>query len=89
MRASQEYGAEVVLHGDAKAAFTRIFEISEERGLTFVHPFDDVEVVTGHASCGLGIMQDPPDVCTIVVVVVLSGGNVGLAHLGELLRVLA
>ena len=51
VRASREYGAEVILHGDASAAFHKVQEVSDERGLTFVHPFDDAEVVAGHASC--------------------------------------
>ena len=60
--ASREYGAEVVLHGDARAAFSRVLELADERGMTFVHPFDDEEVVAGHASCGLEIVEDLPDV---------------------------
>jgi threonine dehydratase len=79
VRASRAYGAEVVLHGDAKAAFARVREISEERGLTFVHPFDDVEVVTGHASCGLEILEQLPDVRTIVVPVGGGGLSSGIA----------
>ena len=77
VRASREYGAEVILHGDASAAFIRVREISEERGLTFVHPFDDEEVVAGHASCGLEIIEDCPDVGTVVVPV--GGGGLSSA----------
>lgn len=77
VRASREYGAEVVLHGDAAAAFVRVRELSEERGLTFVHPFDDKEVVAGHASCGLEILEQCADVGTIVVPV--GGGGLSSA----------
>ena len=77
VRASREYGAEVVLHGDATAAFRRVHEISEERGLTFVHPFDDIDVIAGHASCGLEILEDTPEVGTIVVPV--GGGGLSSA----------
>lgn len=77
VRASRGYGAEVVLHGDAAAAFVRVRELSEERGLTFVHPFDDEEVVVGHASCGLEILEELPDVGTIVVPV--GGGGLSSA----------
>ena len=77
VRASREYGAEVVLHGDAAAAFVRVRELSEERGLTFVHPFDDEEVVAGHASCGLEILDDLPEVATVVVPV--GGGGLSSA----------
>jgi len=79
VRASREYGAEVVLHGDARAAFAKVRELSEERGLTFVHPFDDPEVVAGHASCGLEILEDLPDVGTIVVPVGGGGLASGIA----------
>ncbi len=78
VRASREYGAEVILHGDAKAAFVRVREISEERGLRFVHPFDDEEVVAGHASCGLEILEDLPHVGTIVVPVGGGGLSSGI-----------
>ena len=77
VRASRAYGAEVILHGDAAAAFVRVREISEERGLTFVHPFDDEEVVAGHASCGLEILEELPDVGTVAVPV--GGGGLSSA----------
>jgi threonine dehydratase len=78
-QASREYGAEVVLHGDAKAAFKKVFELCEERGLTFVHPFDDPEVVLGHGSCALEILDDLPEVGAIVVPVGGGGLSSGIA----------
>ena len=53
--ASKSYGAEVILHGDARAAFVKVLEVSKDRGLTFLHPFDDEEVIVGHGSCARGI----------------------------------
>lgn len=79
VRASRAYGAEVVLHGDARAAFARVREISEERGLTFVHPFDDREVVAGHAGCGLEILEDLPQAGTLVVPIGGGGLASGIA----------
>lgn len=73
VEASRGYGAEVVLHGDAAAAFERAIELADERGLRFVHPFDDAEVVLGHGSCALEILEDLPDVATVVVPV--GGGG--------------
>jgi len=73
VEASRGYGAEVILHGNASEAFERAFQVADERGLRFVHPFDDEEVVAGHASCGLEIVEDLPDVGTIVVPV--GGGG--------------
>lgn len=79
VQASRDYGAEVILHGDAKAAFAKAFELAEERNLRFVHPFDDEEVVAGHGSCGLEILEDLPDVGTIVVPVGGGGLLSGIA----------
>ncbi|HSW30263.1 MAG TPA: threonine/serine dehydratase [Longimicrobiales bacterium] len=73
VEASRGYGAEVVLHGDAREAFAKAHALAEERGLRFVHPFDDEEMVAGHGSCALEIMEDLPDVGTIVVPV--GGGG--------------
>jgi threonine dehydratase len=79
VEASRGYGADVVLHGTAREAFARAFEIAEERGMRFVHPFDDEEVVAGHGSCGLEIMEDLPDVGTVVVPVGGGGLVSGIA----------
>ena len=40
---------------------------SRERGLAFVHPFDDPGLIAGHGSGGLEILEDPPDVDVVVV----------------------
>lgn len=86
IEASRAYGAEVVLHGDTGAAFERAFEIAEERGLTFVHPFDDEEVVAGHGSCALEIFEDLPDVACIVVPVGGGGLISGIAAAAATVR---
>ncbi|MFQ5679278.1 MAG: threonine/serine dehydratase [Gemmatimonadota bacterium] len=85
--ASRAYGAEVVLHGDVFAAFARARALAEERGLTFVHPFDDPAIVAGHASAGLEILEQlrpPPD----AVVVPVGGGGLiaGIASAVKLRR---
>lgn len=79
IEASRGYGAEVILHGTAAQAFERAFELAEERGLTFVHPFDDPEVVAGHGSCGLEIVEDLADVAAVVVPVGGGGLLSGIA----------
>ena len=69
-----DYGAEVILHGaDAGETFAEMERIRDERGLTFAHPFDDPEVIAGHGSVGLEILEDLPDVD--VVVVGVGGGG--------------
>lgn len=86
VEASRGYGAEIVLHGDARAAFARAFALAEERGLRFVHPFDDEEVVAGHGSCALEIMEDLPDLGAIVVPVGGGGLVSGIAAAAAAVR---
>lgn len=86
VEASRGYGAEVILHGTAKEAFSRAFELADERGLRFVHPFDDEEVVAGHGSCALEILEDLPDVGTIVVPVGGGGLVSGIAAAAAAVR---
>jgi threonine dehydratase len=74
VEACLDYRAEVVLHGaDVGETFAEMERIRDERGLTFVHPFDDPEVIAGHGSVGLEILEDLPDVD--VVVVGIGGGG--------------
>jgi threonine dehydratase len=72
--ACRGYGAEVVLEGaHVGEAFQALERIRDERGLTFVHPFEDAAVVAGHGSVGLEIIDDLPGVD--VVVVGVGGGG--------------
>jgi threonine dehydratase len=68
------YGARVVLHGaHVGETFAEMERIRDAEGLTFVHPFDDAEVIVGHGSIGLELLEDVPDVD--VVVVGVGGGG--------------
>ena len=60
VEASRAYGAEVVLHGAVHEAFAECFRLRDERGLTFVHPFDDPLIIAGAGTVGLEIMEDAP-----------------------------
>ncbi|MEA2546479.1 MAG: threonine dehydratase [Chloroflexota bacterium] len=74
VEACRGYGAEVVLEGaHVGEAFAVLERIRDERGLTFVHPFEDRAVIAGHGSVGLEILEDLPDVD--VVVVGIGGGG--------------
>jgi len=70
------YGAEVVLHPDRATLFDRLREVERERGLTFVHPFDDPVVLAGAGTVGLEIAEDARDV-DVVIVPVGGGGLMG------------
>jgi threonine dehydratase len=78
--ACRGYGAEVVLEGaHVGGAFAALERIRDERGLTFVHPFDDAAVIAGHGSAGLEIVEDLPDIDVLVVGVGGGGLISGLA----------
>jgi threonine dehydratase len=66
------YGGEPVLTTNPLMAEAQ--RIQAERGLTLVHPFDDPAMIAGHASAGLEILEDLPDVDAVVVPV--GGGGV-------------
>jgi threo-3-hydroxy-L-aspartate ammonia-lyase len=56
--ACRDYGAEVVLHGDTTVeALSESERLRDERGLTFVHPFDDPEVVAGQGTVALELVE--------------------------------
>ena len=65
---TKSYGAEVVLHGDVNHdPCAKAYELAEEYGYTFVHPFDDLEVATGQGSIAMEIVKELPTVDTILV----------------------
>ena len=73
------YGAEVVLHADRPTLFDRLREVERERGMTFVHPFDDPVGLAGAGTCGLEIAEDVPDADVVVVPVGGGGLMAGVA----------
>jgi threonine dehydratase len=61
-------GAEAVLRGDSYSdAYAHALELEARRGLSFVHPFDDPDVIAGNGSVGLEILDELPDVDVVVV----------------------
>jgi threonine dehydratase len=72
--AARSYGAEVVLYGaHVGETFERMEQLRDERGLTFVHPFNDPHIIAGQGTVGLEIIEDLPEVD--VVVVGVGGGG--------------
>jgi threonine dehydratase len=66
--ATRGYGAEVVLHGTIwDEANEKAKELVRTQGLTYVHPFDDAELIAGQGTLGLEIVQDWPEVDAVVV----------------------
>jgi len=84
--ATRGYGAEIVLHGNMTELLPKLHEIQAERGLTFVHPFDDAYVIAGQGTVGLEIMEDVPE-ADVVIVGVGGGGLIsGVAAAVKQLR---
>src|SRR5438445_5878226 len=66
--ATKGYGAEVVLHGTIwDEANEKAKELVRTQGLTYVHPFDDEQLIAGQGTLGLEIVQDWPDVDAVIV----------------------
>jgi len=66
--ATKGYGAEVVLHGMIwDEANEKAKELVRDQGLTYVHPFDDEQLIAGQGTLGLEIVQDWPDVDAVIV----------------------
>ncbi len=67
-------GAETVVHGDSyEEAEIRALELQQERGLTMIEPFDDPLVIAGQGTVGLELLEDVPQLDTVIVP--LSGGG--------------
>lgn len=80
-------GAEVMLCGDVfDEACARAYEIAEETGATFVHPFDDLEVATGQGSIAMEIIKELPTVDYILVPIGGGGLCSGVATLARMLN---
>jgi len=74
------HGAKVVLHGDMfDDAHARAKELALEEGYVFVHPFDDDKVIAGAGTVGLELLEDAPDLDTIVVPIGGGGLMSGIA----------
>jgi len=84
---TKAYGAEVILHGDVyDDAFEKARELAEETGCTFVHPFDDDDVITGQGTITMEIIQELPTVDYIFAPVGGGGLISGVAALAKMLN---
>ncbi len=78
--ATKSYGAEVVLRGSSyDEAFAYARQLQREKGLAFIHPFDDLDVMAGQGTVGLDIVDSLPDVEAVVVPVGGGGLIAGIA----------
>lgn len=84
---TRSYGAEVVLYGNVyDEACEKAYELAEENGYTFIHPFNDLRVATGQGTIAMEIIQDLPFVDYILVPIGGGGLACGVSTLAKLLR---
>ena len=84
---TKSYGAEVVLHGDVyDEACNRAYELAEEHGYTFIHPFDDEAVATGQGTIAMEIFKELPLVDYILCPIGGGGLATGVSTLAKLLN---
>lgn len=84
---TKSYGAEVILHGscyDEACAYAT--ELAEEKGYTFIHPFNDLEVATGQGTIAMEIIKELPLVDYILVPVGGGGLATGVSSLAKMLN---
>jgi threonine dehydratase len=84
---TKDYGANVILHGEVfDDAAELAAQLSEEKGLTYVHPFNDLTLATGQGTIAYEIFQDLPDVDIILVPIGGGGLAAGVSTLAKLLN---
>lgn len=81
------YGAEVILYGDVyDESCQKAYELAEEHGYTFIHPFDDLAVATGQGTIAMEIFKELPLVEYILVPIGGGGLATGISVLAKLLN---
>ena len=84
---TKSYGAEVVLYGDVyDEACAKAYELADEHGYTFIHPFDDLRVATGQGTIAMEIVKELPLVDYILVPIGGGGLATGVSTLAKLLN---
>ena len=85
--ATQGYGAEVVLHGFTyDDAYQYCLELQQETGATFIHAFDDPDVIAGQGTLGLEMLSDLPDADALIVPIGGGGLIAGITIAARALR---
>ena len=80
VNATRSHGATIVLHGDCyDDAYAKACELQKENDYTFVHPFNDDDVIAGQGTIGLEIMKELPDADYVLVPVGGGGLISGIA----------
>lgn len=84
---TKDHGAEVILHGNVyDEAAEYAMALAEERGATFIHPFNDLDVATGQGSIAMEIIKELPTVDYILVPIGGGGLATGVSTLAKLIN---
>lgn len=91
--ATKAYGANVILHGEIyDDAYAHARKLEKEESYTFVHPYEDPKVIAGQGTIGLEILEQLPDLDSIVVPIggggLISGVSVALKSLRPKCRII-
>lgn len=87
VEATRRYGADIVLvDGVYDDAYQKALELQEEHGYTFVHPFNDPDVIAGQGTIGVEILREHPEIDTVVVPIGGGGLISGIACAVKSLR---
>ena len=87
VEATKSYGAEVcMVNGVYDDAYKKALELKEEKNYTFVHPFDNEDVIAGQGTIGLEILEQMPDVEAVIVPIGGGGLCTGVSTLAKLLN---
>ena len=86
------YGAKVVLYGNVyDEACEYAMKLAKEQGLTFVHPFDDEDVIAGQGTIGLELLEQLPDLDAVIVPIggggLISGVAFAIKHLNPNVKI--
>ncbi|MDD5952165.1 MAG: threonine ammonia-lyase [Oscillospiraceae bacterium] len=81
IEATKRYGAKVELvNGIYDDAYNRALELQKEKGMTLIHPFDDVDVIAGQGTIGLELLDQLPDLDAVIVPIGGGGLISGVAY---------
>jgi threonine dehydratase len=84
---TESHGATVVLEGETfDAAYAHARQLEGERGLTFVHPFDEPEIIAGQGTVALEMLEDAPDIDTLAVPIGGGGLISGISTVARALK---
>jgi threonine dehydratase len=84
---TEGHGATVLLHGEMfDEAYAKALEMEREQGLTFVHPFNDPQIIAGQGTVALELLEDAPDLDALVIPIGGGGLIAGMAIAAKAIR---